>query len=45
MDLYPTAPLLKEKDLKRGLKKIGSNYDQIIAISKFSSPTQSAWKI
>ena len=41
--LYPTAPFLKEKDLKRGLKKIGSNYDQIIAISKFSSPTQRAF--
>ena len=40
--LYPTAPLLKENDLKRGIKMIKNNYDQIIAISEFVSPIQRA---
>ena len=43
--IYPTAPLLKIKDLKLGLKKISKNFDQIIAISKFTSPIQRAYKI
>lgn len=42
--LYPTAPLLKEKDLKKGLKMICDKYDQIVAISEFVSPTQRAFK-
>ena len=40
--LYPTAPLLKENDLKRGIKIKKNNYDQIIAISEFVSPIQRA---
>ena len=34
---------VKRKRFKKRFKKIGSNYDQIIAISKFSSPTQRAF--
>lgn len=41
--LYPTAPLLKEKDLKKGLKMINDKYDQIVAISEFVSPIQRAF--
>ena len=43
--LYPTAPLLKALDLKRGLRKAKKNYDQVIAISKFQSPIQRAFRV
>ncbi len=42
--LYPTAPLLKVQDLKKGLKKINKKYDQIIVISEYASPIQRAFK-
>lgn len=41
--IYPTAPLLKVKDLKKGIKMINDNYDQIIAISEFVTPIQRAF--
>ena len=42
--IYPTAPLLKVQDLKKGLKKINQRYDQIVAISEYASPIQRAFK-
>jgi len=42
--IYPTAPLLKVQDLKKGLKKINQKYDLIIAISEYASPIQRAFK-
>jgi len=41
--LYPTAPLLKEKDFKKGLKIMNNKFDQLVAISEFVSPTQRAF--
>ncbi len=42
--IYPTAPLLKISDLKRGLKEIKKNSDQVISISKYNSPIQRAFE-
>ena len=42
--IYPTAPMLGLDDLKKGYKKISNKFDQIVAISKYSSPIQRAYQ-
>ena len=42
--IYPTAPLLKVNHLKIAYKKINNKYDQIVAITKYTSPIQRALK-